>query len=40
VPFRDHHALQLEWRRVKNNENISLFQYNSRLLQLSWQWQK
>jgi len=30
--------LQLELRQVRNNENISIFQYNSRLLQLSWQW--
>jgi hypothetical protein len=33
------HSLQLELRDVKNLENISLFQYNGRLLQLSWRWQ-
>lgn len=38
VPVATHEALQLEWRSVRNDENISLFQYNSRLLQLSWQW--
>lgn len=32
-------ALHIEWRQVRNNENISVFQYNSRLLQISWQWQ-
>jgi hypothetical protein len=32
------HSLQLEARRVWNRENISIFQYNNRLLQLSWQW--
>ena len=31
-------SVQLEWRGVRNKENISLFQYNSRLLQLNWRW--
>ena len=31
--------LQLEGRAVRNRENISIFQYNNRQLQLSWQWQ-
>lgn len=31
--------LQLEVRVVRNRENISIFQYNNRQLQLSWQWQ-
>jgi hypothetical protein len=39
LPVRPGHALSLEWRQVHNNENISLFQYRSRLIQLSWQWQ-
>jgi hypothetical protein len=30
--------LQLEGRVVHNRENISIFQYNDRQLQLSWQW--
>lgn len=29
----------LEGRMVRNRENISIFQYNNRQLQLSWQWQ-
>lgn len=33
-------SVQLEARVVRNKENISIFQYNERLLQLSWQWQK
>lgn len=33
-----HHSLQLEWRATRNKENISLFQYNSRSLQLTWRW--
>lgn len=33
------HAVVLEARAVRNRENISIFQYNNRLLQLSWQWQ-
>jgi hypothetical protein len=32
-------SVQLEGRVVRNHENISIFQYNNRLLQLSWQWQ-
>ena len=37
---RRNHVLQLEMRLVRNRENISLFQYNNRQLQLSWQWQQ
>lgn len=33
------HTLNIEVREVRNNENISIFQYNSRQLQLSWHWQ-
>jgi hypothetical protein len=32
-------SIQLEGRLVRNRENISIFQYNDRQLQLSWQWQ-
>ncbi len=32
------HSVLLEWRHVRNKENISLFQYNSQSLQLSWRW--
>jgi hypothetical protein len=35
----EHNTLQLEGRAVRNRENISIFQYNNRQLQLSWQWQ-
>ncbi|WP_377701860.1 tetratricopeptide repeat protein [Pseudoduganella sp. UC29_71] len=31
-------ALQLEWRKINNNENISIFQYDNQVLQLSWRW--
>jgi hypothetical protein len=34
-----HHSLLLEARGVRNRENISIFQYNNRQLQLSWRWQ-
>ncbi len=37
-PLGKNHAIQLEARLVRNRENISLFQYNNRQLQLSWQW--
>lgn len=39
-PVGKNHLLQLELRLVRNRENISLFQYNNRQLQLSWQWQQ
>jgi hypothetical protein len=32
-------SLQLEARAVRNRENIEIFQYNNRQLQLSWVWQ-
>lgn len=38
-PIAKDQSLQLEARLVHNKENISIFQYNNRLLQLSWQWQ-
>lgn len=38
-PLARNHSLQLEGRMVHNTENISFFQYNNRILQLSWQWQ-
>lgn len=31
-------SVVLEARAVRNRENISIFQYNNRQLQLSWQW--
>ncbi|WP_334187498.1 tetratricopeptide repeat protein [Noviherbaspirillum sp.] len=37
-PIADKQAIYIEVRKVKNNENISVFQYNSRQLQVSWQW--
>lgn len=37
-PVTRNQTLQLEWRAVRNNENISLFQYNSRMVQLNWRW--
>ncbi|HYD60219.1 MAG TPA: tetratricopeptide repeat protein [Noviherbaspirillum sp.] len=38
-PIADRQAIHVEVRGVRNNENISVFQYNSRQLQVSWQWQ-
>lgn len=37
-PLGAAHSVQLEWRQVDNRENISIFQYRGRQLQLSWQW--
>lgn len=36
--LQPHHSLLLEWRATRNRENIGLFQYNSRVVQLSWRW--
>jgi tetratricopeptide (TPR) repeat protein len=38
-PFAKNQSLQLEGRAIRNHENISIFQYNNKQLQLSWQWQ-
>ncbi|HEU4845643.1 MAG TPA: bacterial transcriptional activator domain-containing protein [Burkholderiaceae bacterium] len=38
LQLQAHQSLKLEWRATRNQENISLFQYNSRSLQLSWRW--
>lgn len=38
VPVARNQTLTLEARAVRNRENISIFQYNNRQLQLSWQW--
>lgn len=38
-PVAERQSIQLEVRAVRNSENISVFQYNSRQLQVSWQWQ-
>lgn len=38
-PVGKSQALLLEARVTRNHENISIFQYNDRQLQLSWQWQ-
>ncbi len=32
----ERHSLQLEARRIQNKENISIFQYDNRVIQLSW----
>ncbi len=38
IPLAKNQNLQIEARQVRNKENISLFQYNNRLLQFTWQW--
>lgn len=32
------HSLHMEARRVQNKDNISIFQYNNTVLQVSWHW--
>lgn len=38
-PLSNTQSLQLEGRAVRNQENISIFRYSDRQLQLSWVWQ-
>lgn len=38
-PVDDRQAVQIEVRDARNRDNISVFQYNSRQYQVSWQWQ-
>lgn len=38
TPLTRTQSVQLEWRHVQNKENISLFQYNSQVVQLNWRW--
>lgn len=38
TPLSSNQSVQLEWRHVQNQENISLFQYNSQVIQLNWRW--
>lgn len=38
-PITDKHSLQVEVRHVRNRENISLFDYQSNVVQASWLWQ-
>ncbi len=40
VPLGRDQALHVEWRTVRNQENIAIFQYKSRQIQVTWQWQK
>ncbi|WGG51380.1 tetratricopeptide repeat protein [Rugamonas sp. DEMB1] len=37
-PLRRDHALHLEWRAVRNGENIEIFRYHGQQVQLSWHW--
>jgi hypothetical protein len=39
-PVAPQHALHLEYREVRNKENISLFAYKGKMLQLSWEWRQ
>lgn len=38
-PLAKNQRLQLEARVLRNRENISIFEYSNRTLQLSWHWQ-
>lgn len=38
-PLDGRSAWVLEWKNTENDENISVFSYRDRVLQLSWQWQ-
>lgn len=38
-PVVDGHGVYVEYRDVRNRENIPIFEYRGHTLQLSWQWQ-
>ena len=38
IPVAARQAIRIELRDVKNRENISILQYNNRVLLLNWQW--
>ncbi len=38
-PLGARQSVQLEWRQTWNRENISIYQYQNRQLQLNWLWQ-
>ncbi len=38
--LNQHQAIHLEARHVQNKENISIFQYNNTVVQLSWHWNR
>lgn len=40
LPLTENSSLNLEYRRVINRENISFLSFESRQVQLSWQWQQ
>lgn len=37
--FNECHAISLEFKDIRNQENISIFDYRNWILQLNWQWQ-
>jgi len=39
LPLTKQQALRLEWRSVKNDGNIHIFNYDSQQVQLNWEWQ-
>lgn len=38
-PINQNQSLQLEVRKIKNRENISLFEFDSNVFQANWMWQ-
>ena len=38
-PLNECHAINLEFKDIRNQENISIFEYRNWILQLNWQWQ-
>ena len=38
-PLNDCHAIDLEFKDIQNQDNISIFEYRNWILQLNWQWQ-
>ena len=38
LPLNKQQSLTLEYKDIRNTENISIFEYRNQVLQLSWQW--
>ncbi len=40
IPVDDRQSIDIDWRDIHNVDNLSIFKYDSRLLQISWKWRK
>lgn len=38
-PLNECHSINIEYRNIQNQENISIFEYSNQIIQINWQWQ-